>query len=65
MEFLRRLPRKLWRLFVDDWQAVAILLAWVAAAYVLLPRLQLGAWSGPLLFAGIAAITLLSLTPRR
>ena len=64
MDFLRRLPRQLWHLFVDDGRVVAILLCWVAAACLLLPRLQVGAWSGPILFAGIAAITFASLRPR-
>ncbi|TLU74545.1 hypothetical protein [Lichenicoccus roseus] len=64
MNFLRRLPRQLWHLFVDDGQSVAILLCWVLVACGLLPRFALGVWSGPILFAGIAAITFGSLRPR-
>ena len=64
MRFLRRLPMQLWHLFVDDGWAVAVLLAWVALACAVLPRVRIGAWSGPTLFVGIAVITFLSLRPR-
>jgi hypothetical protein len=65
MQFLRRLPGRIWRLFVDDGSIGALLLAWIACACLVLPHLRIGAWSGPMLFAGIAAITLYSLKPRR
>jgi hypothetical protein len=64
MEFLRRLPLKFWHLFVDDGAVAVLLLWWVAAACLLLPRLSLGSWSGPILLLGIAAITFGSLKPR-
>ena len=63
MEFLRRLPRQVWHLFVDEPAAVVILLSWVMIACLALPQMDLGSWSGPILFAGIAAITFSSLRP--
>ena len=63
MTFLRRLSDRFWHLFVDEPVLVVILLAWIAIACLVLPRLGLGSWSGPILFAGIAAITLGSLRP--
>ena len=63
MEFLRRLLRQFWHLFVDEPAAVAILLSWIAIVCLALPRLCLGSWSGPILFVGIAAITFGSLRP--
>ena len=60
MQFLRRLPAQVWHLFVDDGPVVAILLAWIALACVVLSRVGIGIWSGPVLFAGIAVITFLS-----
>ena len=63
-EFLRRLPGRLWRLFVDDGWAAAGMLAWIGLACIALTRFPPGWWSGPVLFAGIAAITFVSLKPR-
>ena len=63
MAFLRRLSRQVWHLFVDEPVPVAMLLCWIAIACLALPRLGLGSWSGPVLFAGIAAITFGGLRP--
>ena len=65
MQFLRRLSGQIWHLFVDDGPTLVVLLIWVAVACFLLPRLNAGVWSGPILFAGIAAITFGNLKPRR
>jgi hypothetical protein len=56
MRVLRRCLVEAWDLFVDDVTTVSLLLCWIAAAWMLLPLLTLGVWSGPLLFAGLAAI---------
>ena len=51
--------RELYALFVDDGSFAAAILAWIAAAWLLLPRLALSpALSGLILFAGLAAILL-------
>lgn len=60
-EFLRRLPGRIWLLFVDDVRVVAIMLAWIGLACAVLTHLPTGSWSGPILFAGIALITFVSL----
>ena len=65
MKFLRRLPLRIWRLFVDDGRTVVAMLAWVGVGCLVLRRLPPGWWSGPLLFAGIAAIALTRLMPPR
>lgn len=56
MRFLRRGLAEARDLFVDDVPTVCLLLCWIAAAWLVLPLLGLGSWSGPLLFAGLAAI---------
>ena len=64
MGILRNVATRIWKLFVDDRRVVAAMLAWVGLAGVVLPHLALGSWSGPVLFAGIATITFISLKPR-
>ena len=64
LEFLRRLPGRIWRLFVEDGWMVAALLAWIVVACAVLTRLPPGSWSGPILFAGIAVVTFSSLASK-
>lgn len=58
MTLLRRCLHELWALFVDE-GAVAIV-AWIAMACLTLRQVPLGIWSGPILFAGLSAIFLLT-----
>lgn len=58
MTFLRRCLRELWALFVDE-GAIAVV-AWVAVACLVLRQVPVGIWSGPILFAGLSAIFLLT-----
>lgn len=58
MSILRRCLREIWKLFVDGSGATTLLtIAWIAAACVILRYLSIGAWSGPILFLGVATIT--------
>ena len=60
MSRLRPLAKRIWRLFVDDGLAAILLLGWIAAIGILSRWMHLGPSAGPVLFAGIAAITFLS-----
>ncbi len=65
----RRGVRELWDLFVDNGIAAGCVVGWVTLACVALRHNPLsawpvGAWSGVILFAGLAAIFVLS-TGRR
>lgn len=53
--------KELLSLFVDDASLAVGLLIWVALAGYGLPRLALGAWSGPMLFLGVAVVLVGSL----
>ena len=64
MRVLLSLATRIWKVFVDDGRVLAAMLAWIGLAGVVLPYLALGEWSGPVLFAGIATITFISLKPR-
>lgn len=65
MNRVRQLAERIWRLFVDDGPAAILLLGWIAIVGILSRSSHLGASAGPMLFAGIAAITFLSFSPRR
>jgi hypothetical protein len=56
MGWLKSIGRELLGLFVDDGSYAGAILLWVGLAVAGLPRLGLGAWDGPVLFAGLAAI---------
>ena len=58
---MRAVFKELLGLFVDDASLAIGLLAWVAIAGYLLPRLALGVWSGPMLFLGVAVVLVGSL----
>ncbi len=58
MKLLRRCLDELWALFVDD-GALAVV-GWVAVACLALPLAPAGIWSGPILFAGLSVIFLLT-----
>ncbi len=52
-------------LLVDDGLLAAAAVIWLALVWLVFPRLGVGAvWSGPLLFAGLAAILLESVVRR-
>ncbi len=48
-------------LFVDDASLAIGLVAWVVVAGYVLPYLELGAWSGPMLALGAAIVLVFSL----
>jgi hypothetical protein len=54
--WLRSIGREVLGLFVDDGSYAGAIVVWVALAVLALPRLGLGAWDGPVLVAGLAAI---------
>ena len=57
MSALRKIPRELFGLFVDDGSFALTILAWVAL--LTLPFARTGwlpAWRGPILFVGLAFI---------
>ena len=56
MRLLRRSLRELWSLFVDDGTSAALVVGWIVFASVVLRALPAMAWSGPILFAGLALI---------
>lgn len=53
--------KELFGLFVDDASLAIGLVVWVIVASYLLPRLALGAWSGPMLALGAAIVLVFSL----
>ncbi len=61
MRGLKSIAREVYGLFVDDGRLAAAILVWVLIAAATLPRLAPTArWSGPALFAGLAAILIMS-----
>ena len=65
MNGLKRIWAEAAGLFVDDWRFAAVILAWLVAARLVLPRLALPPALPPLiLFAGLAAILLEGATRR-
>jgi len=59
---LRRCVHELWALFVDDGAIAAV--AWIAVACLTLRQVTAGIRSGPILFAGLSAIFLLTTRAR-
>lgn len=62
MTLLRRCLHELWALFIDE-GAIAVVV-WVAVACFTLRQVPAGIWSGPILFAGLSAIFLLTTRAR-
>jgi len=58
---MKAVLRELFGLFVDDATLAIGLLIWVALAGYVLPLLQLGSWSGPMLALGAAIVLVASL----
>lgn len=56
MKLLRRCLSELAGLFVDDGAHAAMILAWVVACCMLFRQWPGALWTGPVLFAGLAAI---------
>lgn len=57
MAWLRTTAVEVLGLFVDDGPFAAAILVWIAAAWLVLPRLGLPeAAQGPILFAGLASL---------
>lgn len=57
MPWLKAIVSEIFGLFVDDGALALAVLAWVGAAWLVLPRLGVSAtWSGLVLFAGLALI---------
>lgn len=65
MSLLRRCLDEVVGLFVDDGPVAALTIAWIAAGCLLLRHWPGQIWTGPALFAGLAAIFLLGLVYRR
>ena len=57
MKILRNILAELIGLLVDDWLFALLILLWVGA--MALPGVRQAALAGPLLFAGLAALTLI------
>lgn len=65
MRWIRSVTEEIFGLFVDDGHFAIAILAWVVLAVVLLPRIPVpAAAKGAILFAGLAAILLESVTRR-
>jgi hypothetical protein len=61
MRWYRSIAREVVGLFVDDGSFAGAILVWLALVVVVLPRLAAGArWAGLALFAGLAAILIVS-----
>ncbi len=57
MRWLNAIAAELFGLFVDDGAFAIAILVWLGALWLVLPRLAIpAAWSGILLFAGLAVI---------
>ncbi len=57
MTWLRTIVHEIVGLFVDDLSFAAAILIWLAVVYLVLPRIGLlPAWTGIVLFLGLAAI---------
>jgi hypothetical protein len=57
MSWLKAIVSEIFGLFVDDGAFALAILAWIGAAWLVLPRLGVSAnWGGVVLFAGLAVI---------
>ncbi len=65
VNLLRRGLAELWSLFVDDARIAALIVGWIAVACAVMRRLPPTPWSGPVLFAGLAAIVAYGVRPGR
>lgn len=63
MNLLRRSLAELWGLFVDDPRTAALIIGWIVVACAVMRRLPPTPWSGPVLFAGLAAIVAYGIHP--
>ena len=63
MNLLRRSLAELWGLFVDDARIAALIVGWIAVACAVMRQLPPTPWSGPVLFAGLAAIAAYGVHP--
>ena len=63
MNLLRRILAELWSLFVDDPEIAALIVGWIVVACAVMRRLPPTPWSGPVLFAGLAAIVAYGIRP--
>ncbi len=64
MRLLLSCLRKLWSLFVDDRAAAVAVVGWLAVACLVPRQLPVGAWSGPILFAGLLVIITVGMRAR-
>ncbi len=63
MNLLRRSLAELWGLFVDDPWIAALIVGWIVVACAAMRQLPPTPWSGPVLFAGLAAIVAYGVRP--
>lgn len=59
VKLLRRCVHELWALFIDDGALATV--GWIVLACLTLRQVPVGVWSGPILFAGLSAIFLLTI----
>jgi len=65
MVWLETVVRELYGLFVDDGRLALTVVAWLVACWLVLPHVAAGAlWPAVLLFAGLAAILVESVSRR-
>jgi len=57
MHWVKSVAREVLGLFVDDGSFALAILVWLALAILILPRITaVAAWTGPILFTGLALI---------
>lgn len=65
MRWLKTILTEGWGLFVDDGRYALSIVVWLALVWLLLPRLRLdGGWNALILFVGLLAILLESVSRR-
>lgn len=65
MRWLRTILAEVWGLFVDDGRYALSIVAWLVLTWLVLPQLQLGGgWNALILFVGLLAILLESVSRR-
>jgi len=60
LKLLRRCLHEAWSLFIDDGALAAYVVGWIAVACLALRQAPAGPWSGPILFAGLSVIFIVS-----